>query len=80
MKNLEIARAFDLIADLLELKGENPFRIRAYRRAAQNLRTMTASTTSRLVPRSLMPSTTRSWPARRREASWRWRAGSACRS
>ena len=26
MKNLEIARAFDLIADLLELKGENPFR------------------------------------------------------
>jgi DNA polymerase (family X) len=35
VKNLEIARAFDLIADLLELKGENPFRIRAYRRAAQ---------------------------------------------
>ena len=41
MKNLEIARAFDLIADLLELKGENPFRIRAYRRAAQNLGTLT---------------------------------------
>lgn len=41
MKNLEIARAFDLIADLLELKGDNPFRIRAYRRAAQNLETLT---------------------------------------
>jgi DNA polymerase (family 10) len=41
VKNLEIARAFDLIADLLELKGENPFRIRAYRRAAQNLETLT---------------------------------------
>jgi len=41
VKNLEIARAFDLIADLLELKGENPFRIRAYRRAAQNLGTLT---------------------------------------
>ena len=41
MKNLEIARAFDLIADLLELKGENPFRIRSYRRAAQNLETLT---------------------------------------
>ena len=41
MKNLEIARGFDLIGDLLELKGENPFRIRAYRRAAQNLETLT---------------------------------------
>jgi len=41
VKNLEIARVFDLIADLLELKGENPFRIRAYRRAAQNLGTLT---------------------------------------
>ena len=40
MKNLEIARSFELIADLLELKGENPFRIRAYRRAAQNLETL----------------------------------------
>ena len=41
MKNLEIARSFDLIAELLELKGENPFRVRAYRRAAQNLGTLT---------------------------------------
>jgi len=41
VKNLEIARSFDLIADLLELKGENPFRVRAYRRAAQNLSTLT---------------------------------------
>ena len=40
MKNQEIARAFNEIADLLELKGENPFRIRAYRRAAQNLESM----------------------------------------
>lgn len=39
MKQLEIADLFDQIADLLELKGgENPFRIRAYRRAALNLR------------------------------------------
>ncbi len=37
MKNFEIARLFDLIADILEVKGENPFRIRAYRRAAQSL-------------------------------------------
>jgi DNA polymerase (family 10) len=37
MKNLEIAKIFNDIADLLEIKGENPFRIRAYRRAAQNI-------------------------------------------
>lgn len=37
MKNQEIARVFNEIADILEIKGENPFRIRAYRRAAQNI-------------------------------------------
>lgn len=37
MVNQEIARIFNEIADLLEIKGENPFRIRAYRRAAQNI-------------------------------------------
>ncbi len=37
MKNQEIARIFNEIADLLELKGENPFRIRAYRRAAMQI-------------------------------------------
>ena len=43
MKRLEIAGIFEEIADHLELKGgENPFRIRAYRRAALNLRGLTA--------------------------------------
>ncbi len=37
MKNQQIAKIFTEIADLLELKGENVFRIRAYRRAAQNI-------------------------------------------
>ncbi|MEW6066803.1 MAG: DNA polymerase/3'-5' exonuclease PolX [Nitrospirota bacterium] len=37
MKNQEIAKIFNDIADLLEIKGENPFRIRAYRRAAMNI-------------------------------------------
>jgi DNA polymerase (family 10) len=41
MKNFEIARLFDQMADVLEIKGDNPFRIRAYRRAAQNLETLT---------------------------------------
>jgi DNA polymerase (family 10) len=37
MKNQQIAKIFGEIAELLELKGENVFRIRAYRRAAQNM-------------------------------------------
>ncbi len=37
MKNQEVSRIFNDIADLLEIKGENPFRIRAYRRAAMNI-------------------------------------------
>ncbi|MCR4402835.1 MAG: DNA polymerase/3'-5' exonuclease PolX [Firmicutes bacterium] len=34
MDNLEIASMFRELADLLELKGENPFKVRAYMRAA----------------------------------------------
>jgi DNA polymerase (family 10) len=37
MRNLEIAGIFREIADILEIKGENVFRIRAYQRAAQNI-------------------------------------------
>ena len=33
--NADIAAAFDEIADLLELRNENPFRVRAYRNAAR---------------------------------------------
>jgi DNA polymerase (family 10) len=35
MKNSEVAKVFQDIADLLELKGENIFKIRAYQRAAR---------------------------------------------
>ena len=35
VQNAEIAGMFDQTADLLELKGDNPFRIRAYRKAAR---------------------------------------------
>jgi len=35
MRNVEIAILFNEVADFLEIKNENPFRIRAYRRAAQ---------------------------------------------
>ncbi len=37
MKNPQVARIFHEIADLLELSGGNPFRVRAYRRAAMNV-------------------------------------------
>lgn len=35
MKNADMAGIFEQIADFLEIRGENPFKIRAYRRAAQ---------------------------------------------
>lgn len=37
MKNQEIAKIFSEMANALELKGDNPFRVRAYRRAALNI-------------------------------------------
>jgi len=37
MTNLEIVKIFRDIANILEIKGDNPFRIRAYERAAQNI-------------------------------------------
>ncbi len=36
--NEDIARVFDEIADLLEIEGDNPFRVRAYRTAARRVR------------------------------------------
>ena len=38
MKNVDIAAVFENIADLLELKGDNKFKIRAYARAAEVIR------------------------------------------
>lgn len=40
MDNADIARVLDEIADLLEIKGENQFRIRAYRTAARTVDTL----------------------------------------
>jgi DNA polymerase (family 10) len=37
MDNLAIARVFNEIGDLLEIKSENPFKIRAYRNAAETI-------------------------------------------
>ena len=37
-ENEEIADILDEVADILEFRGENPFRVRAYRRGAERLR------------------------------------------
>ena len=37
LSNAEIASIFNQLADLLEIKGENPFKIRAYRNAARTI-------------------------------------------
>ena len=37
MNNLAIARVLAEIGDLLEIKNENPFKIRAYRNAAETI-------------------------------------------
>lgn len=50
MKNQEIAKIFNDIGDLLEIKGENPFRVRAYRRAALNIESLAADVS--LTPES----------------------------
>jgi DNA polymerase (family 10) len=38
MQNPDIARLFDEVADLLEIRDANPFRVRAYRTAARTIR------------------------------------------
>lgn len=40
MDNLDIARELDVLADLLEIQGANPFRIRAYRNAVNTIRSL----------------------------------------
>ncbi|MDP2480558.1 MAG: DNA polymerase/3'-5' exonuclease PolX [Candidatus Palauibacterales bacterium] len=37
MENVEIARTLEDVADLLEIQGSNPFRVRAYRNAARTV-------------------------------------------
>ena len=46
VENIDIARMFDEIADLLEIQGENQFRVRAYRAAARTIETLTVPAAS----------------------------------
>lgn len=42
MKNLEVAEIFKNIASILEIRDDNPFRIRAYEKAAQTIENLTS--------------------------------------
>jgi DNA polymerase (family 10) len=46
MDNVDIAKLLDEVADLLEIKGENQFRVRAYRTAARTLESLGESAES----------------------------------
>jgi DNA polymerase (family 10) len=46
MNNAAIAAVFDEVADLLEFKGANPFRVRAYRNAARQILSLTEPLTA----------------------------------
>jgi len=49
VQNAEVAAMFDQTAELLEIKGENQFRVRAYRRAARTVEGLPQSITSLLA-------------------------------
>lgn len=53
VKNREIAQIFSQMADILEIRGDNPFKIRAYRRGALNVEGLTKSVED-LTPEELM--------------------------
>ena len=54
-RNSEVARYFEDLADLLEIDGANPFRIRAYRNAARTIE-------------DLWPNQSHPWPVREKSA------------
>ena len=55
MRNLELAECFHEIADLLEIREDNVFRIRAYRRAAQQLESLPDDVVDALGARRKVP-------------------------
>ncbi len=54
LHNADIAAIFDEIADLLEIEGANPFRVRAYRNAARTLRDLSRDVTTMLLIPTLL--------------------------
>src|SRR5579871_3649407 len=46
IENIDIAKIFEEVADLLDLQGANEFRVRAYRTAARTVASLTVSCAS----------------------------------
>jgi DNA polymerase (family 10) len=55
VRNLELAERFHEMADLLEIREENAFRIRAYRRAAQQLESLAEDAVDALAAGKKIP-------------------------
>ncbi len=55
MENIDYARIFDEIGDLLELQGANPFRVRAYRNASRTIATLSQSIDSLIMDEDASP-------------------------
>ena len=55
IENFEIARIFSDVANLLELKGENPFRIRAYRNAARSIANWPKNLSEEVENKKMLP-------------------------
>jgi DNA polymerase (family 10) len=55
VRNADIARVFEEIATLLELADENPFKVRAYRNAAQEVETLSFDIGGRLAKGEELP-------------------------
>jgi DNA polymerase (family X) len=55
IQNADIARVFDEIATLLELADENPFKVRAYRKAAQEVEALSFDIAARLAKSEELP-------------------------
>jgi DNA polymerase (family 10) len=67
VQNAEVAAMFDRAAELLEIEDENPFRVRAYRRAARVIEALPQSVRSMLstgADVSELPGIGRTWPGR----------------
>ena len=55
VSNVEIAAVFEEIADILELEGANPFRIRAYRNGARVVQAFAPDITMLLASGQTLP-------------------------
>ncbi len=72
VQNAEVAAMFDQAAELLEIEGENQFRVRAYRRAARVIEDLPQSVKSLLSADATcrsFPVSAKTWPARSRKSS-----------